>query len=296
MKLKALRAITISMLLCAAHTGMAQEDCIAENTWYIPATQQTTTLHAVVDDMKDKQFILIGEHHTDESHHRWHVEMLQALIKQYPRLVIGLEMLPRISQPVLDQWSEGKISDSEFEQRSDWQNIWGYDINLYLPTMKFARANKIPLKALNASRELLGKVRANGWQHIPAQEREQFTDPAKPTRDYVQQLAVSFRKHRLPDADQQAEQLAFLRFVEQQLLWDRAMADSLFEASQQLPEHKIIAFIGSWHLINQHGVPFQLRSITDNGIATLIPWSEHLQCTDLTDNFSSFIFNPAHSQ
>jgi uncharacterized iron-regulated protein len=41
-------------------------------------------------------------------------------------MVLGFEMFPRRVQPVLDRWSKGELSESDFLREVDWAQIWGF--------------------------------------------------------------------------------------------------------------------------------------------------------------------------
>ena len=55
---------------------------------------------------------------------------------------------------------------------------WGYDYRLYAPIVRYARDNDLPLIALNASRELVDKVRRSGFDGIDGR-----SEPAYPKVD-----------------------------------------------------------------------------------------------------------------
>jgi len=264
------------------------EQCIKNAKWLLPESGKTLTTEEYLPRLYKENMILLGEHHENLSHHQWQLSLLKKLYNNNPKLIIGLEMFPRRMQSLLDQWINKTINQAEFINASDWDNIWSFDFNFYQPLLSFARQNQIPLVALNVDKALLKMVGKNGWENIPEQHRQGISDPAKPTRPYVRQLAISFQKH-YSDPSKISKQ-AFLRFIQQQLLWDRAMAEAISSARKNNPGVRIVGIVGSWHIINGHGIPHQLNSLGFKNTLTLVPWSEYLTCDDLNPQFADAIF------
>ena len=156
-------------------------------------------------------------------------------------------MFPRDRQPVLDAWVRGELTPEAFLEQVGWNEVWGYDAAFYLPLFQFARQMRVPMVALNVDRALVGRVGREGWAAVPASERAGIGDPAAPSEAYRRSLAnvFAFKKQigtQPPDAGTSfpdpseadvAEVLddpAFGRFVDAQLLWDRAMAEAMATA------------------------------------------------------------------
>lgn len=277
-------------LLLTSLTANAQNQCIPENQWFEPKTGELYSFNDYVSQLPTQGILLLGEHHENPAHHRWQLAVLKANYKNQPNMAIGLEMFPQYLQGLLDDWVNHEIDTETLLKRSQWDQIWAYDFQDYLPIFHFARKNKIPLLAINVQKSLLKMVRDVGWKNIPEDHRQGITDPAKPSKDYLRQLAVSFRRHYDPAV--KVDKNAFFRFVEQQLLWDRAMAEGLAKHKSTYP--LIVGMLGSWHIINGFGVPHQLTSIGHNNITSLIPWDENLDCSSISSQFSNAIFGTSN--
>lgn len=273
-------------LLSISTVCFAQNSCIPENQWFTPKTGDITPFKDYISRIPIQGFVLLGEHHENSAHHQWQLKVLNEMYNKQPNMAIGLEMFPQYLQHVLDEWVNNKIDKETFIQRSQWNEIWAYDFNDYLPLFEFARDKKIPLIAINIQKALLKMSRDVGWKNIPIDHRQGITDPAQPSKNYLRQLAVSFRRHYEPNS--KIDKQAFSRFVEQQLLWDRAMAQGLAKNKTNYP--LIVGILGSWHLINGFGVPHQLQDLGQNDIVSYVPWDEHLDCESISDQFADAIF------
>ena len=266
--------------------SFAEESCIPTNKWFVPNTGGLFTTKEYNPQLPSKGIVLLGEHHENSAHHRWQLEIIKSLHKKQPNMAIGLEMFPRYLQHLLDDWLSRKIDNDTFINLSQWNEIWSVDFNEYRPIFEYARDNSIPLVAINVQKQLLQMVREVGWQNIPEDHRQGISDPAKPSKHYLTQLAVSFQRHFTDPS--QIDKRAFARFVEQQQLWDRVMAESLAENHPKYP--LVVGLMGSWHIINGFGVPHQLKDLKQNQVVSYVPWDQHLDCHALTDQFASAIY------
>ncbi len=280
--------IVICLVSCFGMAFPAMAECITGDYWFRPQDQQTLPESAVLQQLPASGIVLLGEHHSNAGHHQWQLRMIKALYQQRGALVIGLEMQPRNQQAVLDQWVAGKLSENEFLQQSHWLSYWSSNFDDYFPILDFARQKRIPLIALNVSQSLLQMVQTQGWEQIPENHREGVGEPARPGKHYVKKLAASFAKHKPGNTPLNKQE--FLKFYQQQLIWDRAMAEKLAEALKEHPRQLIVGMMGSWHMIDQEGVPFQLRDLGVSEVKTLVPWDPNLSCTDVTPRFADLIY------
>ena len=270
------------------------KSCIKETQWWLPNERKTTSREAVLKNIVSQRAVLLGEHHNNEQHHQWHLQTIKSLYTIRKDIALGFETFPRRLQPVLDQWAQGKLSETQFKEKLNWDAFWSFDIALYMPLFNYARQNKIPMYALNVDRSLMNNVRKNGWQAIPEQDKEGLSDPAAPSKDYLSILAASYLQHNPVDPgseiDKKEDGQKFYLFVQGQLLWDRAMAEGVASVARKSDAPLIIGIMGSWHLINRMGVPHQLSSLGIDNTAVLVPWDTHFKCSEITSAFADVIY------
>jgi uncharacterized iron-regulated protein len=214
---------------------------------------------------------LLAEIHTSTADHTWQLRTLEAVAVQRPALSLALEMVPSRLQPVLDRWSAGQLREDAFLEQVEWGRVWGHDPDLYLPLLRWARQRRVPLLALNAEPDLVKRVRSQGLAAIPPAQRDGIGTPAAPSAAYRQRLSDAWLGHGGEQSGEQsggqsgaappwsASQLADLqRFIDSQLLRDRAMAEAIAAAHRRDPSRLVVALIGSGHLEGQDGVPLRL--------------------------------------
>mgnify|MGYP001824471853 CR=1 FL=1 len=235
-----LMSLVICLITAAVPVGAiaGPAQCNAATAqWLDPGDGMPIAPQTLFEELASASIVLLGEAHTDADHHRWQANVLAALHSREPNLVIGLEMLPRKMQPALDAWSRGALDEAAFLEQAQWRQLWGYDADLYLPILHFARMNRVPLVALNIDRQLVSKVGDGGWDSLDPEQRMGLTDPAPASPDYRRalgelysyKLGAGIHGHsdehddELPSLDDVMQMEAFNHFVDAQLTWDLSL-------------------------------------------------------------------------
>lgn len=307
--------------------------CPAAGHWLDPRSGEIRRADRVLAEAAADPVVLLGETHDQEDHHRWQLHTIAGLHALRPDMVLGFEMFPRRTQPVLDRWVRGELDEDAFLKAVDWEGVWGFDASFYLPMFHFARLHKVPMIALNVDRGLVSQVAAEGWDAVAEADREGIGTPAAATDAYRLGLAQVFaekaRRHaeapreagaptalEEDEVDMEVEAEAdraaapghaqpgsadgfpvdavlaspgFVRFVEAQLTWDRAMAEGLARAAETAPAPLVVGVIGSGHLEHDWGVPHQLSDLGIGDAAVLLPWPPE-QCAEMTADVADAVF------
>lgn len=274
--------------LAAAWQPSVAAGCVAAGAWVAPG-EPATTHEAVLAGAARSQAVLLGESHDSAEHHRWQLHVLAGLAALRSGLVLGLEMFPRSSQPALDRWVAGRSSEEEFIRDSNWRGVWGFDFALYAPLFHFARMHGVPMLALNIDRALVRKVGARGFDALTAEERAGLTRPASASPAYLERLYQVFSAHG-EQPRPASDSPAFLRFVEAQQLWDRAMAQAIAERLSRSPGALVVGLMGSGHVTWGEGVVRQLGDLGTARVVSLLPWDRNADCKDLRPGLADAVF------
>lgn len=260
--MRRLRPLTLLLLLAACNSASAGgngDNCLAPGDWWQHG--KVTPASNVIAQAAAQDVVLIGERHDQMAYHRFELHMLAGLAAHRDDMVIGLEMLPRSAQPVLDAWVAGEISEGELLSQSRWNEVWGYDPAMYLPILHFARMNRIPLVALNIAPELRRRLADDGFDAVPAAERHGIAPPAAPRKAYRERLRAIYDAHPLEQS--------FTTFLQAQLAWDTAMAAALEKASAG--GRLAVGLMGMGHMLYNDGVAYQLAERGIYAQMTLLP-------------------------
>lgn len=289
---------SIAALMMASLSATAAADlpgCGQPGQWLAPpntlsATARTMPQTELLDRMADKQVILLGEIHDRADDHRWQLDMLTALHQQQADMAIGFEMFPRRLQPVLDQWVAGRLDEAEFLKQAEWDKVWSFDAQLYLPLFRFAREHKLPMLALNVDRELVKQVSTAGWAAVPEARREGVGQPAPLLPEYRQELRATFDQHPAFKSGKLDAETQFARFVEAQSLWDRAMAEGIARFRQGRPGTRVVGILGAGHIRHGYGVPHQLRHLGQARHASLVTQPSDHDCGAITAGMADAVY------
>lgn len=235
--------------------------------WLAPDNGQILDQHDFMREMSQKQVVLLGEQHDIAEIHRWQLHTAALLYAHRPNMVMGFEMFPVSSQPVLDQWVAGELTTEEFLAAVEWRKVWGFPPEIYLPLFHFCRQNNIRMVALNCYRELVTRVGKDGWDAIPENERDGLTPAAPAMPGYAE-----FLQSMVGDAAPMSGTGVTERFIRAQQTRDRAFACNIAKAlAENGNEPLMVGIIGQGHLQYGFGTPYQLKDLGINEVAVLLP-------------------------
>ena len=217
------------------------------------------TLSDVIRGVADKKIIYVGEVHNVFAHHAVQLDVISGVYRENPKIAIGMEMFQRPFQETLDRFVSGGMEEAEFLKESEYFKRWRFNYNLYKPILDFARAEKLPVVALNLEREIIKKVSESGIDSLSDQEKKSI--PAEldfSDNEYKERLKEVFREH--PHYKEEN----FDYFHQSQILWDETMSQSVDEFLRKNPEYRIIVLAGQGHLRYGSGIP--KRTFRRNGV------------------------------
>ncbi|MSO76042.1 MAG: PDZ domain-containing protein [Alphaproteobacteria bacterium] len=262
--------------------------CVAPGTWVEPGTGAR---HAgLPPGLARHAVVLLGESHDEVAHHRWQLHAIAALHAGRPDMVLGFEMFPRRAQPVLDRWVRGELGEAQFLRDVEWTDVWGSDAGLYLPLFHFARMHRVAMLALNVDRGVSRLVAREGLAAVTGRAREGVGDPEPASPEYRTRLRSIFAEHPQAGATPDAESPAFQRFVEAQLLWDRAMAEAIAGVVRDGRRPFVAAIMGRGHVEYRHGVPHQLKALGIQNVGVALPWPADRDCVALEAGLADLVF------
>jgi uncharacterized iron-regulated protein len=215
----------------------------------------TQQQQGIIKQLQTAKIVYLGEIHDRESDHQQQLAIIQALFKHKSQLAIGMEMFQRQMQPLLDRYLAGKITATELREQTEFDKRWGYKWEYYAPILEFAKANRLPVIALNTPGEIARKAARKGLESLTSEERQYIPPLAEIDRSnakYQQMILDSYQQHA---GIVSIASKSFDRFYTAQLLWDETMAERTANFAQQNPNYQIIVLAGSSHIIYGYGIP-----------------------------------------
>lgn len=222
-------------------------------------------LDEVVSQLASKRVVFIGEAHDRYDHHLNQLEIIRRLHQLDPKLAIGVEYFEQRFQPQVDDYIAGRATEDQFLRATDYYGTWGYDYRLYAPIFRFAREQRIPVRALNVPGTLPSAVAKTGIAGLSKEQRASLPPDMQPADEaYKARLREAFEEHR------GARPGAFDHFVEAQLVWDEGMAASAAAYLNANPGSRMVILCGAAHVAFGSGIPSRLERRTHASYAIVL--------------------------
>jgi len=230
------------------------------------------TLDNVVAQVASKRVVFVGETHDRYDHHLNQLEIIRRLHQLDPNLAIGVEYFQQRFQPQVDDYIAGRTTEDQFLRAIDYYRTWGYDYRLYAPIFRFAREQRIPVRALNVPGSLASAVAKLGLAGLSEQERASLPPDIQPADEaYKARLRAAFAEH------QTAKPGAFDHFVEAQLVWDEGMATNAAAYLNSNPGRRMVILAGAGHVAFGSGIPNRLERRIHSGHAIVLNSGEDIE-------------------
>ena len=228
---------------------------------------QPVSLQELLDDLEDSRIIYVGEKHTNTEHHRIQLQIIEAVFKNNPNLVVGMEMFDHTYQNVLDLWSKGELTQSEFLRKSHWYANWRYDYSLYREILDFIKAHNIKLVGLNIPNHIPPKIREGGIENLRDKEKEHLPREVDTSnsdhREYLKKIFEGHKHHF-------KREVKFEDFYAAQSVWEDAMAEMI---AKNLNDGVMVVLAGNGHIQFKYGIPDRAFKQTGASFRTIYPAS-----------------------
>ena len=224
---------------------------------------QTVSFESMMADLKSVQVIYAGEKHTNPEHHEIQLRIIKEIYKDFPDMMVGMEMFARPYQPVLDEWSKGKLDESTFLKQVHWYANWKYDFALYRKILTFIKDKRIQMVGLNVPFHIPSKIAVGGIETLLKDDQKYLPEKIDTSitahREYLKGV---FEHHHLKGRQD------FENFYMAQCVWEDAMAETIAE---NLKQSKMVVLAGNGHIYRKFGIPQRAFNRTDRSFRTLYP-------------------------
>lgn len=235
------------------------------------ALEAVLSLAEIASRVADKTIVYVGEKHDRYGDHLVQLEMIQALHRHHPKLAIGMEMFQRRYQKSLDDHISGETETQTFLKESHYFSTWRFNYHLYEDILQYARANRIPVVALNQDNELVRKVANEGLENLSSEEKGRIPDELiLDDEPYKKRLRSVFEMHQTNlDGDSIPQEFEY--FHQAQILWDETMAESIANFLTNRPDYHMVVLAGSGHLAYGAGIPKRVYRRIGKDYAIILP-------------------------
>ena len=214
---------------------MSTAIAVALSLIFNTATGGKVELPALVNDLADRDVVFLGEEHDNTAGHQMQLQIVRALHKKRPDLVVSMEMFERDVQGILGDYLRGSIDEDAFLKHS---RPWGNYKKHYRAVVEYAKANGLDVIA----------VKDQSW--------ELFKDAMKEHPGEITEKGLT-------------------RMYEAQCMKDDTMAESIADYLQGRPHRQplVVHLCGKFHSDYGLGTVVRLlrrRPLTTVGVVTMV--------------------------
>ncbi len=192
--------------------------------------------------------VYVGEIHDNLEHHKVQLDVIRTMFERYPgKIAVGMEMFRTSSQTDLDRWVDGEMDEKEFYKV--WHRNWGIDYEYYRDILEYVRDKKIPILALNASKELIRAVVHRGVEEVDEDVKELLPEMDESDRFHRAMVRAVF-------GDPSHKGMDFDQFYRIQLLWEETMSRRIADYMRDADDNeRIVVLTGGGHINYGFGIP-----------------------------------------
>lgn len=225
---------------------------------------------AILRQLFQAQIVYLGETHDHPLDHEAQLEILRQLNTREPNLTIALEMFQKPYQTQLDQYLKGTLTEAELLAQTEYPKRWGFDWDFYAPILRFAKANQIPLLAINTPSEVTRKVALTGLESLVPEDFKWIPPLAEIDTSnlaYRQRLSETYQSFHTAHGNSDG----FERFFQAQVLWDETMADAIAQYWLKNQNRRVVVLVGQGHLLYGDGIPSRI----ERRLKAIPNWRQH---------------------
>lgn len=224
---------------------------------------QKLSFDQFINQVIKSRAIFVGEIHDRYDNHLIQLAVLKALHQKNANIAIGVEWFQQPYQWVVNRYLNGSFTEKQLLEKAEYYKRWHYRYAMLRPILLYAKQNKIPVIALNASVELTKKISKSGITSLKPHERRQLPKIIHPPeKAYRKKLEDVFKYHS-------TDKKRLENFITVQRVWDETMAMNTAKFLKSQPNHKIIVFAGNGHISDNVSIPADLKRQLDVPTATI---------------------------
>lgn len=204
--------------------------------------------------------VYVGESHDQLLDHQAQLEALKAMkIARGSKIAVGFEMLNASLQPILDEYTAGKLTQEEFLDKVNWKKEWGFDFNLYKPLFDFIVENKLRGLALNVPKKVVGKIARTGLESLTPEERAYLPEKVEISRHkkYNDFLKASFAGH---GDSPMAKMFTIENYLASMAAWNEGMGARIADFINANPGYSVLVVAGNGHVIYNAAIPASVKA------------------------------------
>ncbi len=211
-------------------------------------TNKESTFDQMIEQLKNKRIVMIGETHTNQLHHDVQFEIIKGLVEACKPVVLALEMYNPTQNEALAKWSSGKTDPNTFMKQTGFLTSWGHNYRYYKAIFDYAREKHIPLYGANIERKYTSIIGRGGLDSLTAEDLRTIPhiDTSTVEHKFLIKVLMQGMDALMPKQ--------FNNMYPAQSLWDAAMGEGAIKVALEHPEATVVVLAGSGHVIYNLGI------------------------------------------
>lgn len=223
-----------------------------------------TSFKEMIEALRQKRIVLIGETHTSQLHHDVQYEIIKGLVESGKPVVLALEMYNPNQNEQLAAWSSGKTDPNTFLEQTDFLTTWSHNYRYYKAIFDYVREKHIPIYGANVERKYASKIGRGGLASLTEEERG-----AIPKIDTLTVEHKYFIKVAMEGMDATMPKI-FNNMYQAQSLWDAAMGEGAIIAAKLHPDATVVVLAGSGHVDYNLGIGRIIKDRSDLSYVSVV--------------------------
>jgi uncharacterized iron-regulated protein len=264
---------------------------------YQAKSQKKINLKDLEKYIEASDVLYVGESHDQIKDHMAQLKALKLLyLAKEDKIAVGFEMLNFTLQPILDDYTEGKITEADFLEKANWKKEWGFDFNLYKPLFDFVRNKKLKALALNLPKKIVAKIARAGLEGLSPEARELLPENIhiSTNEKYLDFLKVSFENGPM------SGMFKFENYLASMSAWNEVMGSKMAEFLNENKKYSGLVIAGNGHVLYNAGIPFSVKTRTKNLKHTSFYTEDALTCPQKPDieilEYADFLWFISHKE
>lgn len=227
-------------------------------------TNKESAFDEMINDLKQKRIVMIGESHTNQLHHDVQFEVIKGLVESGKPVVLALEMFNPGQNDALALWSSGKTDPDTFLEQTDFLTTWSHNYRYYKSIFDYCREKQIPIYGTNVERKYASKINLGGLSSLTDEDLQilPYIDTANVEHKFLINVMMDGMDASMPKQ--------FVNMYAAQCLWDAAMGEGAIEAAKKHPEATIVILAGSGHVVYNLGIGRIIKDKSDLPFASVV--------------------------
>lgn len=251
---------TIFALLGLLALGGCAPRLHPDRTVWAPAEKRYIGESEALERMSKAPFLLLGESHDNEDHHRLQTRVVRELAARGQKRALAFEMIEADRQPAIDAYLQAHPTSADgLGEAVDWAKRGWPDFAIYRPIFQAGLDGGWPILGANLPKSMSKPAGQPGGLGVDEEKRLGLD---KPLPDAV---LAELRRNLIDGHCGLLPEKALPAMMRLQIAWDGSMASRMIEAATQ---DGAVLIAGAEHVRKDRAVPLHLARLKP-GVQTL---------------------------